>query len=46
MLKVVDQILPQRYWAWAGCGLLTAVSLLLSVFASAWLWVALVRARR
>jgi glutamate synthase domain-containing protein 2 len=41
MLKFLDDIVPARYWAWAACGLLTVLCLLLTAFAAAWFWPAL-----
>ncbi len=42
MLQSLDKIVPQRYHAWALCGILAGVCLLLLAFSTLWLWPALV----
>lgn len=41
MLKILDSIIPQRYWAWTICAVLCGSCLLLLPLSSLWLWPAL-----
>ena len=40
MLNAIESLVPQRYWAWASCIVLTGVCLLAAVFAPTALWLA------
>ena len=41
MLDILDKMLPQRFWAWTFCGLVTLVSLALLGHSELWGWPAL-----
>ena len=41
MINALDAIVPQRYWVWTICGLLTLLFVFLSGFSELWLWPAL-----
>ncbi len=41
MINALDAIVPQRYWVWTICGLLTLLFGFLSGFSALWLWLAL-----
>jgi glutamate synthase domain-containing protein 2 len=41
MLNAIDSIVPQRYWAWAGCVVFAAICFALILVNSLWLWPAL-----
>jgi glutamate synthase domain-containing protein 2 len=41
MLKALDDIIAQRYWAWAACAALGAVFLVAGAWSAWWLWPAI-----
>jgi glutamate synthase domain-containing protein 2 len=41
MLKALDEVVPQRYWAWAACVALALISFLASAWSAWWAWPAL-----
>ena len=37
-MSALDSLIPQRYWAWAGCVILALLCLVLSMLTLIWLW--------
>ena len=37
-MSALDSLVPQRYWAWAGCVILALLCLVLSMLTLIWLW--------
>ena len=40
--SALNSLMPQRYWAWAGCAILAALCFALSPLTLIWLWPAII----